>query len=447
MSNRSYSPSPAIGSYHAPVAGRRIDGVVSLPGSKSLTNRELVLAALADGPSLVRRPLHARDTALMVAALRGLGATIVEVEGDGAFGPDLYITPLSGGDLIDHQPLTIDCGLAGTVMRFVPPLTLLQSRQVHVTGDPHASVRPMGAIIDALRQLGADVQDEGRGSLPFTITPGPLPPTMQTVRIDASLSSQFVSGLLLAGARFPGGLAIEHTGDTLPSLPHIEMTIDTLAHHGVSVERDGPHRFIVPAQSIRATSPLIEADLSNAAPFLASVLVAGGSVRMTGWPDQTTQVGVQVPQFLEHFGALITHTPGEVTVTAPGLTAGPLPAVTLDLREAGELAPTLVCLAVFADGPSQFQGIGHLRGHETDRLHALTVNIEAIGGAVQELEDGLIVTPRPLHGGMWKAWGDHRMATSGALIGLAVEGIVIDDIGQTAKTLPEFVELWDTLVS
>ena len=446
MSTLQYSPVAPSGSYRAPVARRRIDHKVALPGSKSLTNRELVLAALADAPSRLHHPLHARDTQLMASALQSLGAIIEEVPGDGAFGPDFQITPLtvaaSAGETV-----TIDCGLAGTVMRFIPPLALLGKSSVTITGDEQASARPMGPIIQALRQLGADVDDGGRESLPFTISPSALPSTMQTVRIDASRSSQFVSGLLLAAARFPGGLTIEHTGDRLPSVPHIEMTIETLRQHGVTVMRDGTHRFVVPPQVIHATSPVIEPDLSNAAPFLASVLVAGGSVRLVGWPEQTTQVGAEVPGFLEHFGALVSSAPHEVTVTAPGLDAGPLRAVNLDLHEAGELAPTLVSLAVFADGPSHFTGIGHLRGHETDRLHALKNNIENLGGAVEELPDGLIVTPRPLHGGQWKAWGDHRMATSGALIGLAVEGVVIDDIGQTAKTLPEFVDLWESMLA
>ena len=384
----------------------------------------------------------------MVAALRALGAEIDRVDGTGEFGPDLAVTPIpdSSGSS-NSEEIVVECGLAGTVMRFVPPLVLLQNRPVRFTGDPQAEARPMGPIIDALRQLGCDVDDEGRGTLPFTVTPPFSPATARPrVRIDASGSSQFVSGLLLAAPRFPEGLTIEHTGKALPSLPHIEMTIDVLENRGVVVERPEHHVFDVAPQAIVATPVVIEPDLSNAAPFMAAAVVAGGSVTVLGWPDHTTQVGRLVPELLEHFGATITRTATTVTVTAPGIAAGPLPGVTLNLHEAGELAPTFIALSVLSGSPSTFSGIAHLRGHETDRIAALVSNIRDIGGVAEEQPDGIIVTPTPLRGGMWKAWGDHRMATSGALIGLGLEGVTVDDIGQTAKTLPEFVSLWQTML-
>lgn len=384
----------------------------------------------------------------MVAALRALGAEIDRIDGTGEFGPDLAVTPIpdSSGSS-NSEEIVVECGLAGTVMRFVPPLALLQNRPVRFTGDPQAEARPMGPIIDALRQLGCDVDDEGRGTLPFTVTPPLSPATARPrVRIDASGSSQFVSGLLLAAPRFPEGLTIEHTGKALPSLPHIEMTIGVLENRGVVVERPEHHVFDVAPQAIVATPVVIEPDLSNAAPFMAAAVVAGGSVTVLGWPDHTTQVGRLVPELLEHFGATITRTATTVTVTAPGIAAGPLPGVTLNLHEAGELAPTFIALSVLSRSPSTFSGIAHLRGHETDRIAALVSNIRDIGGVAEEQPDGIIVTPTPLRGGMWKAWGDHRMATSGALIGLGLEGITVDDIGQTAKTLPEFVSLWQTML-
>jgi len=266
------------------------------------------------------------------------------------------------------------------------------------------------------------------------------------VRIDASASSQFVSGLLLAAPRFSAGLTIEHTGKSLPSLPHIDMTIAVLANRGVVVDRPEPHVFDVAPQEISDIPVVIEPDLSNAAPFMAAALVAGGSVTVLGWPDETTQVGRLVPELLEHFGAQISRTATTVTVTAPGIAAGPLPGVTLDLHEAGELAPTLISLSVFSESPSTFSGIAHLRGHETDRIAALVANIREIGGVAEETPDGIIVSPAPLRGGVWKAWNDHRMATSGALIGLGVDGISVDDIDQTSKTLPEFVSLWQAML-
>lgn len=447
MSQQKHSPT---GELACPVAPGPLHHRLALPGSKSLTNRELVLAALAEHPSTLHAPLHARDTELMVNALRALGATIRESNHAGAFGPDLIVNPVPPVSIdpgTGGGPITIDCGLAGTVMRFVPPVALTQARPVTFVGDPEASARPMGPIIDALRQLGHRVDDDGRRTLPFTLTPQPWSTeATPIVRIDASGSSQFVSGLLLAAARFPAGIIVEHTGPHLPSLPHIEMTIEVLRQHGVEVIRDGPTRFSVSPGSIRALDITIEPDLSNALPFLAAAVVAGGEVTVEGWPSSTTQVGRLSAELLNAFGADTSHHPAEMTVRASGVRRGPLPAVSMDLREAGELAPTLVALSVFAGGRSEFSGIAHLRGHETNRLAALVANIRALGGMAEETEEGIIVTPRPLHGGVWKAWGDHRMATSGALIGLAVEGVVVDDIGQTAKTLPEFLELWRAML-
>lgn len=440
--------SPATGTFLCPVATGPLNHSLSLPGSKSLTNRELVVASVAEAPSTVHAPLHARDTSLMVSALRSLGARIDEIPGSGEFGPDLSITPLtSGPSPTDSSEIVVDCGLAGTVMRFVPPIALLQKRPVRFIGDPQAEARPMGPIIDALRQLGHTVIDDGRETLPFTVIPQQDDQQSRPrVVIDASGSSQFVSGLLLAAPRFPAGLTIEHTGKTLPSLPHIEMTIGVLSDHGVEVERPEPNVFDVAPQSIGARSVVIEPDLSNAAPFMAAPLIAGGTVTVMGWPDDTTQVGRLVPELLEYFGATITRTATTVTVSAPGIESGPLPGVSLNLHEAGELAPTFIALSVFSGSPSTFSGIAHLRGHETNRLAALVTNISEVGGVAEETTDGIAVTPSALRAGMWRAWGDHRMATSGALVGLGQEGVVVDDIGQTAKTLPEFVSLWQAML-
>jgi 3-phosphoshikimate 1-carboxyvinyltransferase len=442
------SHSPPTGAFSCPVAKNPLAHSLSLPGSKSLTNRELVLASIAEGPSTLHAPLHARDTSLMVSALRALGADIVDVAGSAKYGPDLAITPFFSRDAAtEASEIVVDCGLAGTVMRFVPPIALLCNRPVRFIGDPQAGARPMGPIIDALRQLGHNVDDDGRQTLPFTLTPIPQKSgTRSRVLIDASASSQFVSGLLLAAPRFPAGLTIEHTGQSLPSLPHIDMTIDVLANRGVVVERPDHHVFDVAPQPVSQRPVVIEPDLSNAAPFLAAAVVAGGSVTVLEWPDHTTQVGALVPELLEHFGATISRTATTVTVSAPGIAAGALPGVSLDLHEAGELAPTFISLSVFSRSPSTFSGISHLRGHETDRIAALVANIRGIGGVAEETPDGIIVTPAPLRGGVWKAWGDHRMATSGALVGLGQEGVIVDDIGQTSKTLPEFVSLWQAML-
>ena len=437
--DRTHQPVPEDdGPWAAPVADGPLDATVPLPGSKSLTNRELVLSALTDSPSVLRAPLHSRDTRLMIEALRALGTGIEEVDGDGAFGPDLRVTPaeLAGG-------VTIECGLAGTVMRFLPPVAALALGPVSFDGDPSARRRPMSGTIEALRALGVDVNDDGRRALPFSLYgTGEVPGG--EIGIDASASSQFVSRLLLAAPRFTSGLRLRHTGERLPSMPHIAMTIRTLAERGVVVESPEPGVWVVPPSGIAGRDVAIEPDLSNAAPFLVAALVAGGRVTIPGWPAETTQVGADLIELLPRFGATVTREGGALVVDGgPGLAAGGrIPGVDLDLSRGGELAPALVALAALADGPSRITGIGHLRGHETDRLAALAAEITGLGGSVAELDDGLAIEPAQLHGGLWRSYEDHRMATAGAIIGLAVPGVEIDDIGTTAKTLPQFPELW-----
>ncbi len=425
------------GPWRAPVASGPLAARLALPGSKSLTNRELVLAALANGPSLLRAPLISRDTLLMVEALRSLGVGITSVPSDSAFGPDWLVTPgpLEGGS-------SIDCGLAGTVMRFLPPLAALALGPVAFDGDAGARRRPMRTTIESLRSLGVEVNDDGRGTLPFSLY-GTGAVAGGDLEIDASASSQFVSGMLLAAPRFTNGLRLRHTGERLPSMPHIEMTIACLAARGVSVQSPQPGLWIVPPTEIAGLDLDIEPDLSNAAPFLVAALVAGGSVTVTGWPQTTTQVGADLEQLLPRFGATVVRSGDALTVTGG---AG-IDAVDLDLSAGGELAPALVALAALASGPSRITGIGHLRGHETDRLAALTAEINALGGAVTELDDGLEIDPRPLHGGAWRSYEDHRMATAGAIIGLRVPEVEIDDIATTAKTLPQFPELWSSMLA
>ena len=440
MSTPNHSPDSA---WSAPTAHQVLEATLSIPGSKSLTNRELVLAALAEGPSTIRGGLRARDTELMMAALETLGARISIHDGD----DEVWQVQPATFRSISDTPLVIDCGLAGTVMRFVPPMVLLGFQPVRFVGDDQATTRPMSGVIEGLRQLGAIVDDGDRGGLPFEVQPGGLPSHPHTIRIDASTSSQFVSGLMLTAPRLPAPLTIEHTGKTLPSLPHIEMTMSCLAEHGVTVEQSMGNEWTIAPQAITGGEVQIEPDLSNAAPFLAAVLIAGGSVGIRHWPERTTQVGALVPTFLSAFGAHTERDGDTLLVQAAGIGPGlALSPVSLDLSAAGELAPTLVTLSLFARGTSTFRGIGHLRGHETNRLAALVENITALGGIATETADGIIVTPAPLRGGTWKAFGDHRMATSGALVGLGVEGVMVDDVGQTHKTLPNFVQLWNQML-
>ncbi|MET3808985.1 3-phosphoshikimate 1-carboxyvinyltransferase [Arthrobacter sp. UYEF3] len=438
---------PAGGGPHwlAPFADRAVDATVSVPGSKSLTNRYLVLAALADGPSRLRAPLHSRDSALMIGALRQLGATITEVPGDGAYGPDLDITPMSFAAAADTA---IDCGLAGTVMRFVPPVAALRRGTALFDGDPHSRKRPMGTIIEALAGLGVAVRAPDGGpttSLPLTVG-GTGEVRGGHLVIDASASSQFVSALLLAGARFREGLHLEHqsrehAGEPVPSLDHINMTVAVLRGVGVSVDDSVPNHWIVSPGPIRAFDRRIEQDLSNAGPFLAAALATGGTVRIPNWPAETTQVGDLWRGILATMGASVSLADGTLTVTGGPEIKGATFAGT------SELAPTVAALCALAAGPSTLTGIAHLRGHETDRLAALVAEINGLGGDAEETADGLIIRPATLHGGVVHSYADHRMATAGAILGLAVPGVEVEDIAATAKTMPDFPQLWAAMLS
>lgn len=414
----------------APQADGAVRATVSLPGSKSLTNRVLVLAALADGVSRIVAPLRARDSLLMARALQDLGVSIDD-DGD-----DWTVTP---GPL---HGATVDVGLAGTMMRFLPPLAGLADGPVAFDGDPYARERPMATLLDGLRQAGVEVDDDGRGRLPFTVRgTGSVPGGR--VSIDASASSQFVSGLLLSAARFDKGVELVHSGDgPVPSQPHLDMTVDVLRRAGVSVEVPTPGTWLVAPGPIAALQWRVEPDLSNAAPFLAAALITGGSVTVPGWPATTTQAGDALRSLLEHMG-------GEVTLDDRGLTVrgtGHVLGLDADLGDVGELTPTIAAVAALAESPSILRGIAHLRGHETDRLAALRTELAGLGGDVDETPDGLVIRPRPLHGGTWHAYADHRMATAGAVLGLVVPGVVVDDVASTNKTLPDFAGMWSAML-
>ncbi|MFC4536117.1 3-phosphoshikimate 1-carboxyvinyltransferase [Sphaerisporangium dianthi] len=412
--------------WHAPEAGRPVEATVRLPGSKSVTNRALLLAALANGPGTVRQALRSRDADLMVAALRALGAGLTS-SNETVSGADWHVVPsrVRGG-------ASIDVGLAGTVMRFVPPMAALSDGEVAFDGDPHARTRPMGPILSALRTLGAEVAGD---ALPFTIK-GPI--SGGEVTLDASASSQLVSGLLLAAPRFEKGVTVRHSGPPVPSMPHIEMTVQMLRAAQVSVDDSEPDVWRVEPGPIAARDLTVEPDLSNAAPFLAAALVTGGTVTIPDWPAETTQGGDALRTLLARMGAAVTRVPAGLKVTGGGRIDG----IDADLHDVGELTPTIAALAALAGSPSTLRGVAHLRGHETDRLAALATEINGLGGEVTETEDGLVITPRPLYGGVFRSYADHRMATAGAVIGLAVPGVQVEDIATTAKTLPEFARMW-----
>ena len=418
---------PVTDPWPAPRARGPVTAAVSLPGSKSLTNRALVLAALADGPSVVRRALRSRDTLLMAAALRSLGVQVDSDGDDWAVRPG----PLTG-------PADIDCGLAGTVLRFLAPVAGLTDGSVRLDGDPHLRVRPIGELVVALRQLGVAIEGDG---LPLTVH-GTGAARGGRVVIDASASSQFVSGLLLAAPRFDEGVDVRHDGKPLPSLPHVEMTVAMLRERGVEVDDTDADRWVVAPGPISALDCDIEPDLSNAAPFLALAAVSGGSVTVRDWPEQTTQAGDLLREILAAMGCRVERDARGLTVHGSGTLRG----VDLDLHDAGELAPAVAALCALADSPSHLRGIAHIRGHETDRLSALANELGGLGADVAEREDGLSFRPAPLHGGIFRTYADHRMAHAGVIVGAAVDGILVEDVATTSKTFTGFAPFWAGLV-
>jgi 3-phosphoshikimate 1-carboxyvinyltransferase len=417
-----------VSTWQAPSTPTPVHATVTVPGSKSQTNRALILAALAtpQGASEISGALRSRDTDLMIGALQAIG---VAVEGTGT---ELTIS----GAIAPEPAARVDCGLAGTVLRFVPPVAALSTETVLFDGDAQARARPIAPLLDALRGLGVDIDGDG---LPFSVR-GDGSVAGGTVEIDASGSSQFVSGLLLSGAAFTDGLTIVHTGESVPSAPHVAMTVSMLRDAGVAVDDSQANRWRVAPGPITARHWTIEPDLSNAVPFLAAAVASGGIVRMIGWPQVSIQPAEDIFAILEKLGSVVRQGSSYLEVQGAQIYGG----FDVDLHDVGELTPAVAALAALAsDGSvSQLSGIAHLRGHETDRLAALSAEINRLGGQCEETPDGLRITARPLHGGVWRSYADHRMATAGAIVGLRVPGVEVEDIGTTAKTLPDFPQMW-----
>ena len=431
-----------------------VQASILLPGSKSITNRALILAALADGPTTIAGPLRARDTDLMAAAVTALGASIAD-SGDtapaGRGRPAWTVTPgWASGEV------AVDVGNAGTVLRFVPPAAALASADVEFSGDPRAAHRPVGQLLAGLRQAGVAVDDGGRGAVPFVVR-GRGRVRGGAVSLDASSSSQLVSGLMLAAPRYDQGIEITHCGARIPSAPHIAMTAAMLRAAGAEVEsgssgRDGAGRDRQPAPDFWRVLPgrlapgtiTVEPDLSNAAPFLASALVTGGTITIPGWPAVSLQAAGQILDVLQQMGATYQATADGMRIKGTGRIRG----ITADLRDINELAPVLTALAALADGPSEFLGIGHMRLHESDRLAVLAAEIGALGGQVAELPDGLRVVPRPLRAGPepFDSHDDHRMVMAAAVLGLAVPGLLVRNAATVAKTFPGFLTRWQQML-
>lgn len=419
-----------MSTWTAPVASQPVQATVTVPGSKSQTNRALVLAGLAaalgSGSPTISGALRSRDTDLMIGALRTLG---LRVDGDET---ELTVS----GRVAPERSAQVDCGLAGTVLRFVPPLAALAETAVEFDGDEQARARPIAPLLDALRGLGVRIDGSG---LPFRVL-GAGSITGGTVEIDASASSQFVSGLLLCAASFAEGLTVRHTGAALPSAPHIAMTVVMLRQAGVDVDDSVPNRWTVRRGPVAARHWEVEPDLTNAVPFLAAAVVSGGAVRITGWPADSVQPADDILSALGKLDTIVTQTDSYLEVRGSGEYRG----FDVDLRAVGELTPSVAALAALATpgSVSRLTGIAHLRGHETDRLAALSAEINRLGGDCEETSDGLVITATRLRPGTWHAYADHRMAMAGAIVGLRVEGVEVSDIGATSKTLPDFPQLW-----
>jgi 3-phosphoshikimate 1-carboxyvinyltransferase len=435
-----------------PLSPGPVRAVVRLPGSKSMTNRALVIAALSDRSTLISGPLLARDTSLMAGALSALGCRITEL------GDAWQVQPAPvGRSAVPEGPagagrgpdardrIDIDVGNAGTVLRFLPAVAALTEADVTFRGDARVSERPIGPLLTALRALGAQVSDRGTGAVPFTVR-GQSSLPGGAVTLDASSSSQLISGLLLAAARFRAGAEIRHSGPPVPSAPHIEMTVRMLRSAGVDVRvASGTHSWRVMPGPISVGRIDVEPDLSNAVPFLAAALATGGEVTVAGWPADSLQPAARIIELLRSMGADVQLDDAGLRVSGSGTIRG----VGADLGEVGELTPVLTALAALASSPSEFTGIGHLRRHESDRLAALAREIGKLGGNVTELDDGLRIKPVPLDasGVVFDSHDDHRLVMAAAVLGLVTNGLRLRNAATVGKTFPEFSQRWTQMLA
>jgi 3-phosphoshikimate 1-carboxyvinyltransferase len=410
-----------------------LDAVVSLPGSKSITNRALVCAALARGTSVLTNALHADDTEAMVDGLRALGA---EIDADWPR-RRLTVTGTAGRPVADVA--LVDARQSGTTSRFLLPVAGLGEGLRRVDAANRMRERPMGEVLDAVRSLGGSVHEVGAvGHLPVEVEGGTLAGGEVTVRGD--VSSQFLSGLLLAGPAMRSGLVARLVGD-LVSQPYVALTVAVMDRFGATVEQPDDRTWIVAPQEYAGTTYDIEPDASAASYAFAAAALCGGRVTVVGLGTGALQGDLAFVDVLERMGATVERRADSTTVVGTGTLHG----VEVDMGRISDTAQTLAVVAAFADGPTRVTGVGFIRGKETDRVGAVVAELNRLGIQADEEPDGFSVRPGPVRPGVVRTYDDHRMAMSFALAGLLVPGIQIEDPRCVAKTFPGYWDLLDQL--
>jgi 3-phosphoshikimate 1-carboxyvinyltransferase len=405
-----------------------IYGSIRPPGSKSITNRALVCAALAAGQSLLCGALDSEDTQVMIDCLRRLG---IPIEAQDA-GTRLVVSGCGGKIPVPSAELFV--GNSGTTIRFLTAMAALGHGTFRLDGVPRMRQRPIGDLADALRQLGADVACE---------SPGGCPPVVVraaglrggAARVRGDVSSQFLSGLLMACPLAERDVELIVEGD-LVSRPYVDMTLRVMQCFGITVPSADGKQFAIAGQQRYVACPYaIEPDASAASYFWGAAAVAGGSVTVEGLGADSLQGDVRFAQCLAQMGCAVTHSSRAITVEGR-----PLRGIDVDMNAISDTVPTLAVVALFADGETTIRGVGHIRHKETDRIGDLARELRKLGAAVEERADGLTIRPQVLRGGAIDTYNDHRMAMSFALAGLKIPGVAIRHPGCTAKTYPHFFE-------
>ncbi len=409
-------------------------GAVRVPGSKSITNRAMVLAALygKGSPCELLGCLRSEDTEVMIAALRALG---FDVRADWqSVPPRVTVTAPEIGRDVPAPAADLFVANSGTSMRFLTALVSLGRGRYRLDGVPRMRQRPIGDLLEALTQLGVRAWSEAGNGCPPVVVEG-AGWAGGRARIKGDVSSQFLSALLMAAPRSRGEVLLEVEGP-LVSEPYVAMTEAMMRSWGLRLTRAGGQSFRIPGGQMPAARPVryeVESDASAASYFLAAAAITGGRVSVPGLNRQGLQGDVRFADLLGEMGCRVEQGPDGLAVQG-----GPLRGIDADMRDISDTVMTLAVVACFAEGPTTLRGVGHIRHKETDRLAALAAELRRVGAAVEERADGLTITPRPLHGAEIETYDDHRMAMSMALIGLKVPGIVLNNPGCVAKTYPGF---------